>query len=99
MFREIQDLKHGAVRSAMLSEGSGAKPGHEGVVFFQFLSVSGSATAEVVTSMMQQLESGAGIMHVATLGKGVRLPRGWELILTGGAPTHPVGHIYLDSCS
>ena len=67
----------------MLSEGAGANAREGDVVFLRALCEPGSANDATVSNMFRRIDSGDGILVVAALGKGERLPRGWELVLAG----------------
>ena len=85
--REQQDLKKGAVTSAVLAEGSGAAPASGDLVVIQFRVLSRDASMQLVEGAVQTL--GGEPVHVAVLGQGVRLPRAWELVLTGARRVAP----------
>ena len=63
-------------------EGQGAKPEAGDAVIFLCQLIPENTANEAVAEIVQQLQS-RGTMHVASLGKGERIPRGWELILQG----------------
>lgn len=83
--REQQDLKKGAVTSAVLVEGSGETPASGDLVVIQARALPREASKQHVEGAVQTLDHESA--HVAVLGQGVRLPRAWELVLTGALPS------------
>jgi hypothetical protein len=81
-YREEQDLRCGAVRTALIQEGFGRCPAAGDMVYFHF-TVRAEASKVVVASTLAE-HGGSGCPHVAVLEKGLRIPRAWELVLTGG---------------
>lgn len=79
----MQDLKKGAVRSATVHEGAGQQPRHGDVAVFDFELLPAGAADNVVVAAVERLLAGKGTLHAAALGKGVRVPRAWELVLQG----------------
>lgn len=81
--RELQDLKQGAVRTAVLSEGLGGSVTEGDVVVLRAHCSPGIVESDQMTRMANTLDKDGGTLLVAALGKGHRLPRGWELVIAG----------------
>jgi hypothetical protein len=79
--REEQDLRCGAVRTAVVTEGSGKSPSVGSLVYFHY-TLRQESSRQVVASTLTE-HGGSGCPYVAVLEKGIRIPRGWELVLKG----------------
>lgn len=80
--REEQDLKGGAVKIAQLARGGGKQhPGAGDLVYFQW-SIR-DAEGKRTFASTERADGGSGCPHAAILGKGVRIPRGWEIAMAG----------------
>jgi hypothetical protein len=79
--REEQDLRCGAVRTAVVTAGSGKSPSAGSLVYLHY-TVRQESSRQVVASTLTE-HGGSGCPHVAVLEKGLRMPRGWELVLKG----------------
>jgi hypothetical protein len=76
-------LRCGAVRTAVVTAGSGKSPAVGDVIYFHY-TVRQESSRQVVASTLTE-HKGSGCPHVAVLEKGKRIPRSWELVLKGGA--------------
>lgn len=81
--REVQDLKHGAVRTATLKHASGQMAHTGDVAVFDYEVLPAAAASHAVSAAAERLLAGQAQLHAAALGKGTRIPRAWEITLQG----------------
>lgn len=78
--RETEDLSKGAVMKGVVQPGHGEARPKDGDLVLLHYTVRDGSSQRIVASTRPE-EGGAGQPHPFLVGKGLRMPRGWELAL------------------